>query len=171
MFYKLLKFLQLFNTQDKTQPVWIMCDASGKHRYAAIVVAFNGQIQTLRFKCQESSALAELEALQASLELSIMYLMLGYEVQIRNDNRGVIHSFTKAIAGLSSDAPICKKMLDFVNQYDKVFHTKKLKVRWLRGHVGYSLNEIVDWLTRNESYENINKFDYFDTVKNFQEKT
>lgn len=169
MFYKILKFIQKFNTQDLTQPVLIFCDASAKYRYAAVVVVCNGEMKTLRFKCQESSALAELEALQASLELSEVYLMQGYRVEVRNDNRGVVCSFTRAIAGLPSNAPICRKMLDFVQEYGNVFHSKNLKVRWIRGHSGFALNEVADWLTRHENLETCTRFDYFATVKHFGE--
>ena len=167
MIYKFLKFLQKFNTYDKTQPVHIFCDASGKYGYAAVVVVCNGEMKTLRFKCQSSSALAELEAIQAALTLSKTYLMQGYRVEVRNDNKGVSESFTRAIKGFPSNAPISRKMLDFVQEYGNVFHSKNLKVRWIRGHHGFSLQEVSDWLTRNESLDNINRFDYFSDVKDF----
>ena len=167
MLYKLLNFLQKFNTYDKTQPVHIFCDASGKYGYAAVVVVCNGEMKTLRFKCQSSSALAELEAIQAALTLSNTYLMQGYWVEIRNDNKGVVSSFTRAIAWLSSNAPISRKMLDFVQEYGNVFHSKNLKVRWIRGHSWFALNEVADWLTRYESLDNIDRFDYFSDVKDF----
>ena len=169
MMHKILNFLQMFNTYDKTKPVLIFCDASAKYKYAAVVVICNGEMKTLRFRCQESSALAELEALQASLALSEVYLVQGYRVEIRNDNRGVVSSFTRGIAGLSSNAPISRKMLDFVQEYGNVFHNKNLKVRWIRGHHGFSLQEVSDWLTRNENLNNIDRFDYFETVKHFGE--
>lgn len=169
MFYKILNFLQVFNTQDLTQPVWIFCDASGRYGYASVVISHNGQLKTLRFNCQHNSALAELEGLQVALALSIPYLMLGYRVEVRNDNRGVSESFTRAIKGLPSNAPICRKMLDFVQEYGNVFHSKNLKVRWIRGHHGFSLQEVSDWLTRNESLDNCDRFDYFETVKHFGE--
>ena len=169
MFYTLLKILNKFNTQDLTYPVWIFCDASGRYGYASVVISHNGQLKTLRFKCQHNSALAELEGLQVALALSIPYLMIGYRVEIRNDNKGVISSFTRAIAGLSSNAPISRKMLDFVQEYGNVFHSKNLKVRWIRGHHGFSLQEVSDWLTRNESLDNCDRFDYFETVKHFGE--
>lgn len=167
MLYKFLNFLQKFNTYDKTQPVHIFCDASGKYGYAAVVVVCNGEMKTLRFKCQSSSTLAELEAIQAALMLSKTYLMQGYRVEIRNDNKGVVSSFTMAIAGLSSNAPISRKMLDFVQEYGNVFHSKNLKVRWIRGHHGFSLQEISDWLTRHENIDKCTRFDYFETVKDF----
>ena len=169
MLYKILNFLQKFNTQDLTHPVWIFCDASGRYGYASVVISHNGQLKTLRFKCQHNSALAELEGLQAALDLSVPYLMLGYRVEVRNDNMGCVESFTRSIAGLSSNAPISRKMLDFVQEYGNVFHSKNLKVRWIRGHHGFSLQEISDWLTRNESLGNCTRFDYFDTVKHFGE--
>lgn len=169
MFYKALKFLNKFNTQDLTHPVWIFCDASGRYGYASVVISHNGQLKTMRFKCQHNSALAELEGLQAALELSLPYLMLGYRVEIRNDNMGVSESFTRAIKGLPSNAPICRKMLDFVQGYGNVFHSKNLKVRWIRGHNGFALNEVADWLTRYESVDNCNRFDYFSDVKDFGE--
>lgn len=169
MFYKILKFIQKFNTQDLTHPVWVFCDASGRYGYASVVISHNGQLKTLRFKCQHNSALAELEGLQAALDLSVPYLMLGYRVEVRNDNRGCIESFTRSIAGLSSNAPISRKMLDFVQEYGNIFHNKNLKVRWIRGHSGFALNEVADWLTRNESLDNCDRFDYFDTVKHFGE--
>jgi ribonuclease HI len=167
MFYKILKLIQKFNTQDLTHPVWIFCDASGRYGYASVVISHNGQLKTMRFKCQHNSALAELDGLQTALELSIPYLMLGYMVEIRNDNKGVVSSFTRAIKGLPSDTPICRKMLDFVQEHGNVFHSKNLKVRWIRGHHGFSLQEVSDWLTRNESLDNINRFDYFSDVKDF----
>lgn len=169
MLYKILNFLQTFNTQDLTYPVWIFCDASGRYGYASVVISHNGQLKTLRFKCQHNSALAELEGIQVALALSVPYLMLGYRVEVRNDNRGCVESFTRSIAGLSSNAPISRKMLDFVQEYGNVFHSKNLKVRWIRGHHGFSLQEISDWLTRNESLDNCTRFDYFDTVKHFGE--
>ena len=159
----------MFNTYDKTKPVLIFCDASAKYKYAAVIVICNGEMKTLRFKCQESSALAELEALQSSLSLAKTYLMLGCRVEVRNDNKGVVSSFTRAIAGLPSNAPICRKMLDFVQEHGNVFHSKNLKVRWIRGHNGFALNEVADWLTRYESVDNCNRFDYFETVKHFGE--
>lgn len=169
MLYKILNFLQMFNTQDLTHPVWIFCDASGRYGYAAVVISHNGQLKTLRFKCQNNSALAELEGLQVALALSIPYLMLGYRVEVRNDNRGVSESFTRAIKGLPSNAPIYKKMLDFVQEYGTVFHSKNLKVRWIRGHSGFALNEVADWLTRHENLETCTRFDYFSDVKDFGE--
>lgn len=169
MLYKFLNFLQMFNTYDKTHPVHIFCDASGRYGYASVVISHNGQFKTLRFKCQHNSALAELEGLQAALELSIPYLMQGYRVEVRNDNRGISESFTRAIKGLPSNAPICRKMLDFVQESGNVFHSKNLKVRWIRGHSGFALNEAADWLTRYESVDNCNRFDYFETVKHFGE--
>lgn len=169
MLYKILNFLQMFNAQDFTHPVWIFCDASGRYGYASVVISHNGQLKTMRFKCQHNSALAELEGLQVALALSIPYLMLGYRVEVRNDNRVCVESFTRAIAGLSSNAPICRKMLDFVQEHGNVFHSKNLKVRWIRGHHGFSLQEVSDWLTRNESVDNCDRFGYFDTVKHFGE--
>lgn len=169
MFYTLLKFLNKFNTQDLTHPVYIFCDASAKYRYAAVVVVCNGEMKTLRFRCQSSSALAELEAIQAALTLSKTYLMQGYRVEVRNDNRGCVESFTRAIKGIPSNAPICRKMLDFVQEHGNVFHSKNLKVRWIRGHHGFSLQEVSDWLTRNESLDNCNRFEYFSDVKDFGE--
>ena len=169
MFYKILNFLQVFNTQDFTHPVWIFCDASGRYGCASVVISHNGQLKTLRFKCQHNSALAELEGLQVALALSIPYLMLGYRVEVRNDNRGVSESFMRAIKCLPSNAPISRKMLDFVQEYGNVFHSKNLKVRWIRGHSGFALNEVADWLTRHENLNNIDRFDYFETVKHFGE--
>lgn len=169
MLYKILNFLQMFNTYDKTQPVLIFCDASGKYGYAAVVVVCNGEMKTLRFRCQSSSALAELEAVQAALALSLPYLVQGYRVEVRNDNRGCVESFTKAIAGLPSSAPICRKMVDFVQKQGNIFNDKNLKVRWIRGHHGFSLQEISDWLTRYENLDKCTRFDYFETVKHFGE--
>ncbi|WBF79401.1 hypothetical protein BNCALIDO_00011 [Aeromonas phage vB_AdhM_TS9] len=169
MFYKILKLIQKFNTQDLTHPVWIFCDASGRYGYASVVISHNGQLKTMRFKCQHNSALAELEGLQVALALSIPYLMIGYSVEVRNDNKGVVCSFTRAIKGIPSTAPICRKMLDFVQESGNVFHSKNLKVRWIRGHSGFALNEVADWLTRHENLNNIDRFDYFDTVKHFGE--
>ena len=167
MFYKILKLIQKFNTQDLTHPVWIFCDASGRYGYASVVISHNGQLKTMRFKCQHNSALAELDGLQTALELSIPYLMQGYRVEVRNDNRGISESFTRAIKGLPSNAPICRKMLDFVQESGNVFHSKNLKVRWIRGHSGFALNEVADWLTRYENIDKCTRFDYFETVKDF----
>ena len=100
MFYKILRFTQKFNTQDLTHPVWIFCDASGRYGYASVVISHNGQLKTMRFKCQHNSALAELDGLQTALELSIPYLMLGYRVDIRNDNKGAVSSFTMVVLPL-----------------------------------------------------------------------
>lgn len=169
MFCKILRFVQMFNTQDLTQPVWIFCDASGRYGYASVVISHNGQLKTLRFECQHNSALAELEGIQVALSLSIPYLTLGYRVEVRNDNKGVVSSFTRAIKGLPSNAPICRKMLDFVQEYGNIFHNKNLKVRWIRGHSGFALNEVADWLTRHENLETCTRFDYFDAVKHFGE--
>lgn len=169
MIYRILNFLQMFNTQDLTHPVWIFCDASGRYGYASVVISHNGQLKTMRFECQHNSALAELEGLQAALELSIPYLMLGYRVEIRNDNRGVVSSFTRAVKCLTSSAPISRKMLDFVQEYGNVFHSKNLKVRWIRGHSGFALNEVADWLTRHENLETCTRFGYFSDVKDFGE--
>lgn len=167
MFYKLLKFVQLFNTQDKIKPILVHCDASAKFRFASVVTVLNGQLKYIRFECQDNSAIAELEALQASISLSLMYMHLGYMVAIRNDNRGVVESFQRALSGLESNAPICKKMLDFVHSCDSVVYSKNLKVEWTKGHHGESLNEVSDWLTRYDTLDNIDRFNYFSSVKDF----
>lgn len=44
-----------------------------------------------------------------------------------------------------------------------------IKVQWCRSHDGLYGNEMADWLTRNDSLENCNRFDYFDNVKDFGE--
>jgi len=167
MLYKLLKFVQLFNTQDKSKPVLVHCDASAKFRFASVVTVHSGQLKYLRFECRDNSAIAELEALQASISLSLMYLHLGYRVVIRNDNRGVVESFQRALSDLESNAPICKKMLDFVQSRDTVVYSKNLKVEWTKGHHGESLNEVSDWLTRYETLDNIDRFNYFSSIKDF----
>lgn len=167
MFYKLLKFVQLFNTQDKSKSILIHCDASAKFRFASVITIHNGQLKYIRFECQDNSAIAELEALQASISLSLMYLHLGYRVVIRNDNRGVVDSFQRALSGLESNAPICKKMLDFVQSCDIIVYNKNLKVEWTKGHHGESLNEASDWLTKHKTLDNINRFNYFKDVKEF----
>lgn len=168
MFYKLLKFLQLFNTQDKIKSVLVHCDASAKFRFASVVTVHKGQLKYIRFECQDNSALAELEALQASISISLVYLHLGYRVVIRNDNRGVVESFQRALAGLESKAPICKKMLDFVHSCDTVVYSKNLKVEWTKGHHGESLNEVADWLTKHKTLDKIGRFNYFNSVKDFR---
>lgn len=164
MFYKLLKFVQLFNTQDKSKPVLVHCDASVKFQFASVVVVHEGSLRYFRFKCRGNSALAELEALQASISISLMYLHLGYRVTIKNDNKGVVESFQRALSGLESNAPICKKMLDFVQSCDSIVYSKRLKVEWTKGHQGESLNEVSDWLTKYESLDNIDRFNYFNSV-------
>lgn len=167
MFHKLLNFINLFVVRDVTQPVHIFCDASDKFGFASVVVVCGGQLNYIRFPCQQNSALAELEGLQVSLELSKMYLMQGYRVQVRCDNRGIVESFTRALAGQESKAPIYKKMLTFVKEHGEIFRDKNLKVRWCRGHQYESLNEVADWLTRNENIDNIDRFNYFRDVKNW----
>lgn len=167
MFYKLLKFVQLFNTQDKSKSVLIHCDASAKFRFASVVIVHEGQLRYSRFKCQDNSALAELDALQASISISLMYLHLGYRVVIKNDNKGVVESFQRALSGLESNAPICKKMLDFVQGCDSIVYSKNLKVEWTKGHQGESLNEVSDWLTKYESLDKIDRFSYFKDIKDF----
>ena len=167
MFYKLLEFVQLFNTQDKSKPILVHCDASAKFRFASVVTVHEGQLKYFRFECQDNSALAELEALQASISLSLMHLHLGYRVVIRNDNRGVVESFQRALSGLESNTPICKKMLDFVQSCDSIVYSKNLKVEWVRGHQYESLNEMADWLTKYETLDNIDRFNYFKDVKDF----
>ncbi len=171
MLCKLLKFVQLFNTQDKSKPILVHCDASAKFRFASVVIVHSGQLKYIRFECQDNSAIAELEALQASISLSLMYLQLGYRVAIRNDNRGVVESFQRALSGLESNAPICKKMLDFVQRCDIIVYSKNLKVEWTKGHHGESLNEVSDWLTRYDTLDNIDRFMYFKDVKCFGKLT
>jgi len=167
MFHKLLKFVQLFNTQNKSKSILIHCDASAKFRFASVVTVHNGQLKYIRFECQANSAVAEMEALQASISLSLMYVHLGYMVVIRNDNRGVVESFQRALSGLESNAPICKKMLDFVQSCDSIVYSKNLKVEWTKGHHGESLNEVADWLTKYKTLDNIDRFNYFNSVRYF----
>jgi ribonuclease HI len=139
--------------------------------FASVVMCHSGKLRYIRFECQDNSALAELEALQASISLSLMYLHLGYRVVIRSDCRTVVDSFTKALAGFDSKAPICKKMLDFVQNCGSIVYSKNLKVEWIKGHNGESLNEIADWLTKHETLDNIDRFMYFKDVKCFGKLT
>lgn len=163
MFHKLLKLLYTFVDGSK-KDVFIFCDASDVHGYAAVVVAYRGQTQFIRFPCQNNSALAELEALQASLDLSIMFLKLGHVVHIRGDNKGIIESFKRALKGQESNAPVYKKMLTFVQNSDEILYSKNLKVRWIRSHNGYSLNECSDYLTKHKDLDKIDRFNYFDNI-------
>lgn len=180
MFYKVAAMLGIYDSSTKwtkvlkfitncidgnKEDVFIFCDASDVHGHAAVVVAYKGTIKHIRFPCQNNSALAELEALQAALDLSIIFLKIGHVVHIRGDNKGIVESFKRALAGQESKAPIYKKMLTFVQSRGEILYSKNLKVRWIRSHSGYSLNECSDWLTRNETLDNINRFDYFNSME------
>lgn len=179
MFYKVAAMLGIYDSSTKwtkllkllyscvdgsKDDVWIFCDASDVHGHAAVVVAYKGAIKHIRFPCQNNSALAELEALQAALDLSITFLKIGHVVHIRGDNRGIIESFKRALAGQESKAPIYKKMLTFVQSRDEILYSKNLKVRWIRSHSGYSINEIADYLTRHKDLGKIDRFNYFDNI-------
>lgn len=169
MFYKLLKFLNkiLGNT---SQNVYIFTDGSGKFSTASVVVVDRCSIKYIRYtKTDSNSALAELAALQMALLLSEMYIQLGRKVQVFSDNRGVVSAYNRAKQGIASGAPIHNKLVDFLKEEMYNVNLDMIKVQWCRSHDGLYGNEMADWLTRNESLENCNRFDYFDNVKDFGE--
>lgn len=169
MFYKLLKFLNkiLGNTDEN---VYIFTDGSGKFSTASVVVVDRCSVRYLRYtKTDSNSALAELAALQMALLLTEMYVQLGRKVQIFSDNRGVVGAYNRAKQGIASGAPIHNKLVDFLKEEMYNVNLDMIKVNWCRAHDGLYGNEMADWLTRNESIDNCNRFDYFDNVKDFGE--
>ena len=167
MFYKLLK---LFNkvTNNSKESVYVFTDGSGKFHTASVVVVDRCSVKYLRHtKTDSNSALAELAALQMALLLSEMYIQLGRKVHIFSDNRGVVSAYNRAKQGIASGAPIHNKLVDFLKE--ELYHVNLdvIKVNWCRSHDGLYGNEMADWLTHNESLDNINRFDYFSDVKDF----
>lgn len=167
MFYKLLKFLNKFVDNSK-EPIYIFTDGSGKYKTASIVVVDRCDVKHLRYtKTDSNSALAELAALQMALMLSEMYVRVGRKVYIFSDNRGVVSAYNRAKQGIASGAPIHNKLVDFLNEELYPVNLEHIKVNWCRAHDGLYGNELADWLTRNASLDNINRFDYFSDVKDF----
>lgn len=167
MFYSLLKFLNKL-TDNNNEPIYIFTDGSGKFSTASVVVVDRCAVKYLRYtKTDSNSALAELAALQMALLLSEMYVRLGRKVYIFSDNRGVVSAYNRAKQGIASGAPIHNKLVDFLNEELYTVNLEHIKVNWCRAHDGLYGNELADWLTRNASLDNINRFDYFSDVKDF----
>ena len=169
MFYKLLKFLSKFADNSK-ENVYVFTDGSGKFHTSSVVVIDRCNVKYLRHtKTDSNSALAELAALQVALLLSEMYTQLGRKVYIFSDNRGVVSAYNRAKQGIASGAPIHNKLVDFLNEELYTVNLEYIKVNWCRAHDGLYGNELADWLTRYESVDNCDRFDYFETVKHFGE--
>lgn len=167
MFRKSLKFLNKL-TDNSKEPIYIFTDGSGKFHTASVVVIDKCSVNYLRYtKTENNSALSELAALQMALLLSEMYVQLGRKVHIFSDNRGVVSAYNRAKQGIASGAPIHNKLVDFLNEELYPVNLEHIKVNWCRAHDGLYGNELADWLTRNESLDNINRFDYFSDVKDF----
>lgn len=141
-----------------------------KFSTASVVVVDRGNVRYVRYtKTDSNSALAELAALQMALLLSEMYVQLERKVQIFSDNRGVVSAYNRAKQGIASGAPIHNKLVDFLKEEMYTVNLDMIKVNWCRSHDGLYGNELADWLTRHENLNNIDRFDYFDTVKDFGE--
>lgn len=169
MFYKLLKILNTFVDNSK-EPIYIFTDGSGKFSTASVVTVDRCAVKYLRYtKTDSNSALAELAALQMALLLSEMYVWLGRKVYIFSDNRGVVSAYNRAKQGIASGAPVHNKLVDFLNEELYTVNLEYIKVNWCRAHDGLYGNELADWLTRHENLNNIDRFDYFETVKHFGE--
>ena len=169
MFRKLLKILNKFVDNSK-EPIYIFTDGSGKFSTASVVIVDRCNVRYLRYtKTDSNSALAELAALQTALLLSEMYIQLGRKVYIFSDNRGVVSAYNRAKQGIASGAPIHNKLVDFLNEELYTVNLDMVKVNWCRSHDGLYGNELADWLTRHENLNNIDRFDYFETVKHFGE--
>lgn len=169
MFRKSLKILNKFVDNSK-EPIYIFTDGSGKFSTASVVVVDRCAVKYLRYtKTDSNSALAELAALQMALLLSEMYIQLRRKVQIFSDNRGVVSAYNRAKQGIASGAPIHNKLVDFLNEDLYTVNLEHIKVNWCRAHDGLYGNEIADWLTRHESVDNCNRFEYFSDVKDFGE--
>lgn len=167
MFCNLLKIFNRFVDNSK-EPIYIFTDGSGKFSTASIVVVDRCSVKCLRYtKTGSNSALAELAALQMALLLSEVYVQLGRKVYIFSDNRGVVSAYNRAKQGIASGAPIHNKLVDFLNEELYTVNLEYIKVNWCPAHDGLYGNEMADWLTRNESLDNIDKFDYFSDVKEF----
>ncbi|QEG08771.1 hypothetical protein [Aeromonas phage 4L372XY] len=169
MFYKLLKILNKF-VDNSREPIYIFTDGSGKFSTSSVVVVDRCNVRYLRYtKTDSNSALAELAALQTALLLSEMYIQLGRKVYIFSDNRGVVSAYNRARQGIASGAPIHNKLVDFLKEEMYTVNLDMIKVNWCRSHDGLYGNELADWLTRHENLNNIDRFDYFETVKHFGE--
>ena len=169
MFRKLLKILNKFVYNSK-EPIYIFTDGSGKFSTASVVIVDRCDVKYLRYtKTDSNSALSELAALQMALLLSEMYVWLGGKVYIFSDNRGVVSAYNRAKQGIASGAPIHNKLVDFLNEELYTVNLEHIKVNWCRAHDGLYGNELADWLTRYESVDNCDRFDYFETVKYFGE--
>ena len=167
MFYKLLKILNKL-TDNNNEPIYIFTDGSGKFHTASVVVIDKCNVNYLRYtRTENNSALSELAALQMALPLSEMYVRLGRKVYIFSDNRGVVSAYNRAKQGIASGAPIHNKLVDFLEEEMYAVNLDMIKVNWCRSHDGLYGNELADWLTRNDSLDNINRFDYFSNVKDF----
>ena len=169
MFYSLLKFLNKL-IDNNNEPIYIFTDGSGKFHTASVVVIDKCNVNYLRYtRTENNSALSELAALQMALLLSEMYVQLERKVQIFSDNRGVVSAYNRAKQGITSGAPIHNKLVDFLGEEMYTVNLEHIKVNWCRAHDGLYGNELADWLTRHENLNNINRFDYFETVKHFGE--
>lgn len=169
MFYTLLKILNKFVDNSK-EPIYIFTDGSGKYKTASVVVIDRCNVKYLRHtETENNSALAELAALQMALLVAKMHNSLGRKVHIFSDNRGVVSAYNRAKQGIASGAPIHNKLVDFLKEELYTANLEHIKVNWCRSHDGLYGNEMADWLTRNESLDNCNRFDYFIDVKDFGE--
>lgn len=167
MFCNLLKFFNKFVDNSK-EPIYIFTDGSGKFKTASIVIVDRCNIKYLRYtKTDPNSALAELAALQMALLLSELYVQLGRKIHIFSDNRGVVSAYNRAKQGIASGAPIHNKLVDFLKEELYTVNLEHIKVNWCRSHDGLYGNEVADWLTRHDSLDNCNRFDYFSDVKDF----
>ncbi|QEG08306.1 hypothetical protein HWC26_gp054 [Aeromonas phage 2L372X] len=164
-----MKILNKF-VDNSREPIYIFTDGSGKFSTSSVVVVDRCNVRYLRYtKTDSNSALAELAALQTALLLSEMYIQLGRKVYIFSDNRGVVSAYNRAKQGIASGAPIHNKLVDFLKEEMYTVNLDMIKVNWCRSHDGLYGNELADWLTRHENLNNIDRFDYFETVKHFGE--
>jgi len=151
--------------------VFIYSDATGKFRTGAVVVVIGTQVipLVLPYKTSDSSALAELGAFKTALLLANFFSQACNKVQVRSDNRGVVEAYKKALQGIESKYPIRRRLVDFVSAEMYNIDTKKLSVRWIRGHSGEAINEMCDHLARYKTLDNVyeNKFKYFEQTKEF----
>lgn len=151
--------------------VFIYSDATGKFRTGAVVVVIGAQVipLVLPYDTLDSSALAELGAFKVAILLAKFFSQVCNKVQVRSDNRGVVEAYKRALQGIESKYPIRRKLVDFVNTELYNAETKRLSVRWIRGHSGEAINELCDHLARYETLDNVyeNKFKYFDQIKEF----
>lgn len=155
---------------NNNEPIYIFTDGSGKFHTASVVVIDKCNVNYLRYtRTENNSALSELAALQIALLLSEMYVQLERKVQIFSDNRGVVSAYNRAKQGIASGAPIHNKLVDFLGEEMYTVNLDMIKVNWCRSHDGLYGNELADWLTRHESVDNCNRFDYFNDVKDFGE--